>query len=105
MSFHKKFVRKFIPKEIYNPISDAAQDIRDFVDEDILDPAGEFLEEEILDPAGEFLGEEIAQPLRRQVSKAMPDELAFLGNVLGAAGGGKLASVLAAPLLVSNPLL
>ena len=35
----------------------------------------------------------------------MPDELAFLGNVLGAAGGGKLASVLAAPLLVSNPLL
>ena len=40
MSFHKKFVRKFIPKEIYNPISDAAQDIRDFVDEDILDPAG-----------------------------------------------------------------
>ena len=97
---HKKFVRRFIPKEIYNPISDAAQDIRDIVDEDILDPAGEFLEEEILDPAGEFLGEEIAQPLRRQVSKAMPDELQFLAGI----GGGKGGAMLAA-LFTGNPFL
>ena len=112
----RDFTRKIIPKEIRKPISTFTEGVEkaadtfinpqiDFLDEDILDPAGEFLEEQILDPAGEFLGEEIAQPLRRQVSKAMPDELAFLGNVLGAAGGGKLASVLAAPLLISNPLL
>ena len=100
MSFHKSFVRRFIPKEIYNPISDAAQDIRDIVDEDILDPAGEFLEEQVLDPAGEFLGEEIAQPLRRQVSKAMPDELQFLAGI----GGGKAGAMLAA-LATGNPFL
>jgi len=100
MSFHKSFVRRFIPKEIYNPISDAAQDIRDFVDEDILDPAGEFLEEQVLDPAGEFLGEEIAQPLRRQISKATPDELQFLAGI----GGGKGGAMLAA-LFTGNPFL
>jgi hypothetical protein len=97
---HKKFFRKVIPKEIRDPISSFTEGV-----EDAFDDAGEFLEEEILDPAGEFLGEEIAQPLRRQVSKAMPDELDFLGNILGAAGGGKLAAFLASPLLISNPLL
>ena len=106
------FFKKIIPREIRKPISrftesveDLVDDIPDFIDDEILDPAGEFLEEQVLDPAGEFLGEEIAQPLRRQISKAMPDELDFLGNILGAAGGGKLAAFLAAPLLVSNPLL
>jgi len=111
MGFHKKFVRRFIPKEIYNPISSVTESLEkaadkfvnpivDFVDEDILDPSGEFLEEQILDPAGEFLGEEIAQPLRRQVSKAMPDELQFLAGI----GGGKAGAMLAA-LATGNPFL
>jgi len=108
---HKRFIQRFIPKEIYNPISSVTESIEkaadkfvnpivDFVDEDILDPAGEALEEQILDPAGEFLGEEIAQPLRRQISKAMPDELQFLSGI----GGGKLGAYLAA-LATGNPFL
>jgi len=87
---------KVIPKEIKKPVDK----VIDFFDEDILDPAGEFLEEQILDPAGEFLGEELAQPLRRQVSKAMPDELQFLAGI----GGGKGGAMLAA-LATGNPFL
>ena len=33
-------------------VKDVASDVVDFVDEDILDPAGEFLEEQVFDPAG-----------------------------------------------------
>ncbi len=87
---------KYVPKEIKKPVDK----VIDFFDEDILDPAGEFLEEQILDPAGEFLGEELAQPLRRQVSKAMPDELQFLAGI----GGGKAGAMLAA-LATGNPFL
>ena len=63
--------KKYLPREIYNPISKFTEDteqfiddIPDFIDEDIVDQAGEALEEQILDPAGEFLGEEIARPTR-----------------------------------------
>ena len=87
---------KYVPKEIKKPVDK----VIDFFDEDILDPAGEFLEEQILDPAGEFLGEELAQPLRRQVSKAMPDELQFLAGI----GGGKAGAMMAA-LATGNPFL
>ena len=87
---------KYVPKEIKKPVDKFV----DFIDEDILDPAGEFLEEQVADPLGEFLGEEIAQPLRRQVSKAMPDELQFLAGI----GGGKAGAMLAA-LATGNPFL
>ena len=107
----RDFKRKVIPKEIRKPISVFTEGVEkaadtfinpqiDFLDEDILDPAGEFLEEQILDPAGEFLGEEIAQPLRRQISKATPDELQFLAGI----GGGKGGAMLAA-LFTGNPFL
>tara|TARA_R110002020_G_scaffold201750_2_gene404538 strand:- start:9321 stop:11201 length:1881 start_codon:yes stop_codon:yes gene_type:complete len=91
-------------KRAEDKAKDVVGDVVDFVDEDILDPAGEFLEEEILDPAGEFLGEEIAQPLRRQISQAMPKELGFLGNIAGAAGGGKIGALIAG-LMTGNPYL
>ena len=100
MSFHKSFIRKIIPKEIRDPISSFTEGV-----EDAFDDAGEFLEEEILDPAGEFLGEEIAQPLRRQISKAMPDELQFLGGKIGGIVVGKLGAALALALNITNPLL
>ena len=91
---------KYVPKEIKKPVDKFV----DFIDEDILDPAGEFLEEEILDPAGEFLGEEIARPTRKFVSKVTPNELQFLGGKLGGIGGGKAGAMLAA-LATGNPFL
>jgi len=103
MGFGSKLRRlrdKYIPDEISNPIGDVV----DFIDDDILDPAGEFLEEEILDPAGEFLGEEIAAPARKFLSKATPREIQFLAGKLGGMGGGKAGAALAA-LLTGNPLL
>ncbi len=105
------FFKKFIPREIRDPISsftesveDLVDDIPDFIDDEILDPAGEFLEEQVADPLGEFLGEEIARPTRKFLSKAMPNELQFLGGKLGGIGGGKLGAMLAA-LATGNPLL
>ena len=85
-------------------VKDVVGDVVDFVDEDILDPAGEFLEEQVLDPAGEFLGEEILDPARKFLSKATPRELQFLAGKLGGLGGGKAAAALAA-LFTGNPLL
>jgi len=91
---------KWIPKEIRKPISSAI----DFVDEDILDPAGEFLEEEILDPAGEWLGEEVAQPIRKELSSWMPNELQAFAGTLGGIGGGKLGYLIAG-MMTGNPYL
>jgi hypothetical protein len=92
---------KYVPKEIKKPVDKFI----DFVDEDILDQAGEALEEQVFDPAGEFLGEEIARPTRKFVSKVTPNELQFLGGKLGGIGGGKLGTALAIAAGITNPLL
>ena len=92
--------KKWIPKEVRKPISSVV----DFIDEDILDPAGEFLEEEILDPAGEWLGEEVAQPIRKELSSWMPNELQAFAGTLGGIGGGKLGYLIAG-MMTGNPYL
>ena len=109
---HKRFLRRVIPREIREPISsftegveDYIDDVPDFIDDEILDPAGEFLEEQVADPLGEFLGEEIARPIRTFASKAMPNEFQFLGGKLGGIGGGKLGTALAIAAGITNPLL
>ena len=88
MGFHRKFLRKIIPREIREPISK----VTEAIEEKILDPVSEVTEkiEDAVRP--------VTDPVRKFVSKAIPKELKPLLRtgiaVAGAAAGGPLTAFL-----------
>lgn len=89
MGFHRKFLRKIIPREIREPISK----VTEAIEEKILDPVSEVTEkiEDAVRP--------VTDPVRKFVSKAVPKEIkGILGSsaaiALGAAAGGPLTAFL-----------
>ena len=87
MPFHRRLLRKIIPKEIREPISKVTQAI----EEKILDPVSEVTEkiEDAVRP--------VTDPVRKFVSKAIPKELKPLlrtGIAVAGASGGPLTAFL-----------
>ena len=87
MPFHRRLLRKIIPKEIRKPISKVTQAI----EEKILDPVSEVTEkiEDAVRP--------VTDPVRKFVSKAIPKELKPLlrtGIAVAGASGGPITAFL-----------
>jgi hypothetical protein len=88
MGFHRKLLRKFIPKEIREPISK----VTEAIEKKILDPVSEVTEkiEDAVRP--------VTDPVRKFISKAIPKEVKPLLRtgiaVAGAAAGGPLTAFL-----------
>mgnify|MGYP003129629873 FL=1 len=87
MPFHRKILRKIIPKEIREPISRFTESIEDKV----LDPISDVTEklEDAVRP--------VTDPVRKFVSKAIPKELKPLirtGIAVAGASGGPLTAFL-----------
>ena len=89
MPFHRRLLRKIIPKEIRKPISK----VTEAIEEKILDPVSEVTEkiEDAVRP--------VTDPVRKFVSKAIPKELKPLirtGIAVAGASGGPLTAFLSA---------
>ena len=87
MPFHRRLLRKIIPKEIRKPISKVTQAI----EEKILDPVSEGTEkiEDAVRP--------VTDPVRKFISKAIPKELKPLlrtGIAVAGASGGPITAFL-----------
>ena len=87
MPFHRRLLRKIIPKEIRKPISKVTQAI----EEKILDPVSEVTEkiEDAVRP--------VTDPVRKFISKAIPKELKPLlrtGIAVAGASGGPITAFL-----------
>ena len=87
MPFHRRLLRKIIPKEIREPISKVTQAI----EEKILDPVSEVTEkiEDAVRP--------VTDPVRKFISKAIPKELKPLlrtGIAVAGASGGPITAFL-----------
>jgi hypothetical protein len=88
MPFHRKLLRKIIPKEIREPISK----VTEAIEKKVLDPVSDVTEkiEDAVRP--------VTDPVRKFVSKAIPKELKPLIRtgiaVAGAAAGGPLTAFL-----------